>query len=314
MITAAAIQKPKALHKGSRFAPVALASPAPTDRLEAGRKELARLGFVPNELTLRNPQGYFAGPARDRRDEFLSALKDPDSDALIATRGGFGSVYLLEDGFPERLPSSKPIVGFSDLTTLQIYLWQKHRWTGFYGPMLGAGLDCGAGEAHGYHQSSFLNALTKTTGSWTIPLQGETLAGGTAEGTLLGGALTLLQATIGTPWEIDTRDAIVILEDRAMKPYQIDRVLMHLKHAGKFTDVRGIVLGDFPECAPPIPASPSVRDVCARILGPLGIPIVYGVPFGHTTRPMLTIPLGVRARLVAEASGTLEILEPAVIA
>ena len=314
MIAAAAVQKPKALHKGSRFAPVALASPAPADRLEAGRKELARLGFAANELVARNPQGYFAGSAKDRRDEFLSALKNPDSDALIATRGGFGSVYLLEDGLPERLPQPKPMVGFSDLTTLQIYLWQKHRWTGFYGPMLGAGLDCGADQAHGYNQSSFLNALTKTAGSWTIPLQGETLVGGAAEGTVLGGALTLLEATIGTPWEIDTRDAIVILEDRSMKPYQVDRVLMHLKHGGKFTDVRGIVLGDFPECEPPVPNSPSVRDVCARILAPLGVPIVYGAPFGHTARPMLTIPLGVHARLDAEGSGTLEILEPAVIA
>ena len=107
---------------------------------------------------------------------------------------------------------------------------------------------------------------------------------------------------------------IDVLEDRAMKPYQIDRVLMHLKHAGKLSKIRGIVLGDFPECDPPVAGSPSVRDVCARILAPLGVPIVFGAPVGHTARPMLTIPLGVRARLVAEGQGQLEILEPAVIA
>jgi muramoyltetrapeptide carboxypeptidase len=313
MIAPAAVQKPKALHKGSRFAPVALASPAPAERIEAGRKELARLGFVPNELAARNPEGYFAGSAEDRREEFLKSLKDPESNALIATRGGFGSVYLLEEGLPDHLPPPKPLVGFSDLTTLQVYLWQKHRWSGFYGPMLGAGLDGGAGASGGYDQDSFMDALTRATGGWTIPLQGEALEGGTAEGTILGGALTLLEATIGSPWEIDTNDAIVILEDRAMKPYQIDRVLIHLKHAGKFKNVRGFVLGDFPECGPPAAGSPSVRDVCARILAPLGVPIVFSTPFGHTTRPMLTIPLGVRARLVAEGSGTLEILEPAVV-
>ena len=126
--------------------------------------------------------------------------------------------------------------------------------------------------------------------------------------------MTLLEATLGTPWELDTNGSILLLEDRAMKPYQIDRVLMHLKHAQKFSQVRGIILGDFPECAPPVLGSPSVRDVCARILAPLGIPILFGAPIGHTARPMLTIPLGVRARLTAEGSGSLEILEPAVIA
>ena len=125
--------------------------------------------------------------------------------------------------------------------------------------------------------------------------------------------MTLLEATIGTPWELDTDGAILILEDRAMRPYQIDRVLMHLKHAGKLTRIRGMILGDFPDCETPVLGSPSVGDVCARILGPLHIPLVYGAPIGHTARPMLTLPLGVRTRLDARGSGTLEILEPAVI-
>jgi muramoyltetrapeptide carboxypeptidase len=260
-----------------------------------------------------SPEGYFAGSGKDRRREFLTALQDSDCDALIATRGGYGSVYLLDEGMPDDLPSLKPLVGFSDITTLQIYLWQKHHWTGFYGPMLAAGLDHGAGALGGYDEQSFRNALTKTSGTWTISLQGEILQPGSAVGIVLGGAMTLLDATIGTPWELDTDGAILILEDRAMKPYQIDRVLMHLKHAGKFSKIRGLVLGDFPDCEPPVPGSPSVRDVCARILAPLGIPIVYGAPIGHTARSILTIPLGVRARLSAEGSGTLEILEPAVI-
>jgi muramoyltetrapeptide carboxypeptidase len=98
-----------------------------------------------------------------------------------------------------------------------------------------------------------------------------------------------------------------------MKPYQIDRVLMHLKHAGKLSKIHAVVLGDFPDCEPPVAGSPSVRDICARILTPLGIPILYGAPIGHTARSILTIPLGVRAGLNAEGSGALEILEPAVI-
>lgn len=312
MIAAVRIQKPKALRQGSRLAVIAPASPGKGDRVVAGQKELERLGF---SVVLRQnfqAQGYFAARANERHSEFLDALGDPEIDAVIATRGGYGSVYLLEQGLPQSLPL-KPLIGFSDLTTLQVYLWQKHRWAGFYGPMLAAGLDRGPGAPGGYDEASFRSALTKISGEWTIPLQGEVLHSGSAEGIVLGGAMTLLEATLGTPWEIDTDGAILILEDRAMKPYQIDRVLMHLKHAGKLSKARGLVLGDFPECDPPVAGSPSVLDVCARILAPLGIPIVYGAPIGHTERAMLTIPLGIRARLNAEGGGRLEILEPAVI-
>jgi muramoyltetrapeptide carboxypeptidase len=121
-----------------------------------------------------------------------------------------------------------------------------------------------------------------------------------------------VEATIGTSWELDTQDAILVLEDRAMRPYQVDRVLMHLMQAKKLDGVKGIVLGDFPECEPPVAGSPTVLDVCARILGPLGVPVVFGAPVGHTVRPMLTLPLGVKARLRATGEGTLEILEAAV--
>src|SRR5207249_2611728 len=107
---------------------------------------------------------------------------------------------------------------------------------------------------------SFQNALMNSSSGWQTDLGGGTLQSGQAEGILLGGAMTLVEATLGTPWELDTTDAIVVLEDRGMKPYQVDRVLLHLKHAGKFKNVRGIILGDFPECEPPVSNSPSVRE------------------------------------------------------
>ena len=311
MIAAAAVQKPKALRPGSRFAVIAPASPGKPDRVAAGQTELERLGFSVALQDHLQPEGYFASSATERRSEFLKALSNSANDALIATRGGYGSVYLLEQDLPPSLPL-KPLIGFSDLTTLQIYLWQKHRWAGFYGPMLAAGLDEGPGAPHGYDEESFRNAVSNTRSGWKLDLRGETLASGVGEGVLLGGAMTLLEATIGTPWEIDTDGAVLILEDRAMRPYQIDRVLMHLKHAGKFAKIRGIVLGDFPDCESVSAIGPSVRDVCARILGLLNIPVVYGAPIGHTARPMLTLPLGIRARLDGRGSGTLEILEPAV--
>jgi muramoyltetrapeptide carboxypeptidase len=121
-----------------------------------------------------------------------------------------------------------------------------------------------------------------------------------------------VETTLGTPWELDTAESILLLEDRGMKPWQIDLALMHLSQAGKFKSVKAIILGEFPECDPPVKGSPAAREVCERILKPLGIPIVYGAAVGHTPRPMLTIPLGIRARLTAEGAGTLEFLESAV--
>jgi muramoyltetrapeptide carboxypeptidase len=309
-----AIRKPKALRAGDRVAVFAPASPATEVKIKAGLAELARLGFVTEPPSRNSAEGYFASRANVRREEFLRMLAERDVDALIGLRGGYGSNYLLDEQLVEKLENPKCVVGFSDLSSLQIFLWQRRRWVTFYGPMVAAGLDAGADAAGGYDEESFRAAVSRADKGWTIALRGESLVPGDAQGRLLGGAMTLVEATIGTPWELDTRDTILMLEDRAMKPHQIDRVLMHFKQAGKFEGVRGIVLGDFPECEPPVAGSPTVRDVCARILGELGVPIVFGAPVGHTARPMLTLPLGVQARLGASREGMLEILEPAVLA
>jgi muramoyltetrapeptide carboxypeptidase len=306
-------KKPRALIFESVIGAIAPASPGKPDRETAGLEELQRLGFQVVPRRAAASEGYFAGSHAERGLELSRAIANDAVDGIFAVRGGYGSNYLLE-GLPAvHLEAPKAIVGFSDLTSLQIYLWQKHGWVGFYGPMLAAGLDVGAGAAKGYDRESLLAAIQKTDGGWKVDLHGEALAAGQAEGRILGGCLTLVETALGTPWELDTRDSILVLEDRAMKPWQVDRGLMHLKQAGKFEGVRGIVLGDFPECEPPVQGSPTVRDVCQRILGPLGVPIVFGAPVGHTLRPMLTLPLGVKARLSAKGEGLLEMLEPAVV-
>jgi muramoyltetrapeptide carboxypeptidase len=304
-------RKPKALKSGSRLAVFAPASPADSVEMIAGLAELKRQGFQVVGNQDSKPEGYFAGPALDRMNGFLSGMQSEQIDGLVALRGGYGSNYLLEFELDKNLEKAKGVIGFSDLATLQIYLWQKCGWVTFYGPMVAAGISAGA--AKGYDENSFLQAVRKAEAGWKLRLKGEAVLAGQAMGRVLGGAMTLVEATIGTPWELDTRDSILILEDRGMKPYQVDRVLMHLKQAGKFEGVKGVVLGEFPDSPPLVAGAPSVREVCARILRPLGIPIVYGAPVGHTTRPMLTIPLGIQARLDAEGDGTLEFLESAVV-
>lgn len=311
-MTGGAVRKPPALSAKPLIVPFAPASPGENERLAAGIAEAQRLGWRVAAVTPQVGDAYFSSPAEIRRKELLGGLAWPEAEALVAIRGGYGSNYLLDRLTIESPEQPRILLGFSDVTSLQAFLWQKHRWVTFYGPMLAAGFDGGAGQPRGYDEASLLCALRGDAAEWSMNLQGEPLVHGRAEGVLLGGCLTLLQTTIGTPWELETGGALLLLEDRAMKPWQVDRALMHLAQAGKLKHVRGVVLGDFPECDPPVAGSPTVRHVAARILGQLGVPIVYGAPVGHTARPMLTVPLGVRARLVAEGEGRLEILEPAV--
>jgi muramoyltetrapeptide carboxypeptidase len=309
----AEVRKPRALNSRSVFMPFAPASPAEFARVVSGAEELRKLGFHVADSTPLAPEGYFAGALSGRRNELLSELERDDVDALVAVRGGYGSNYLLDNLAIERAHSPKVILGYSDLTSLQTYLWQRHAWVGFYAPMLVGGFDAGEGTPKGYDRDSLLGAVTKTDSGWSLKLRGETLVGGEVGGRILGGCLTMVETTLGTPWELDTRDSLLLLEDRGMKPWQVDRALMHLKQAGKFEGVRGFVLGEFPEGGALMTGSATVRDVCFRILGALGVPIVYGAAVGHTPRPMLTVPLGVKARLRARGEGELEILEPAVV-
>lgn len=309
------IRKPPALSPGDAIRILSLASPVEKCLVEKGRAELERLGFgVKFDESALSHDGYFAGTAHVRAEAFNSALADRQSRAIFCSRGGYGSNYLF-DKLSLESAAPKILLGHSDITSLQIYLWQKHGWVTFHGPMVASGFANGAGVASGYDRDSLLHAVTETSGGWSVDLDGECVVAGSAEGTLLGGCLTLLQTSLGTPWEFDTRGAILVIEDRGMKPYQVDRALMHLKQAGKFDGVAGIVLGDFPECEAPGQSEP-VKSAALRILEPLRVPIVWGAAVGHTTRPMLTLPFGVRAHLIATntAKGAqLEILEPACI-
>jgi muramoyltetrapeptide carboxypeptidase len=303
--------KPPALRSGDAIRVLSLSSPVAEERVKKGSDELEKLGFVvrlhDDEVFAKH--GFFAGSAEARCSALNAAIAETKTRAIVCTRGGYGSNYLLDC---LRLETAKPkiLCGFSDITSLHAYLWQKFHWVTIYGAMVAAGLDHGAGAAEGFDQKSFSRALTESKQGWPIALKGESIGPGSGEGTLLGGCLNLVEATIGTQWELDTRGSILILEDRTVKPWQMDRALMHLKQAGKFRGVTGIVLGDFPESNPPS-GTESVKDVATRILAPLGIPIVFGAPIGHTARPMLTLPLGVQARLSADGEGKLEILEPA---
>jgi muramoyltetrapeptide carboxypeptidase len=303
--------KPSALRPGDTIRVLSLSSPVEEARFDRGCEELTRLGYKPSfdRASILARDGFFAGSAADRLAALKQAFSDPAVRGVFFTRGGYGVNYLL-DQLTIAPGAPKILLGYSDVTSLQIFLWQKLGWVTLYGPMVASGFDKGAGSSHGYEPESLMRALTETKQGWSIDLSGEPLSPGEMDGILLGGCLTLVETTLGTAWELDTRGAILILEDRGMKPWQVDRALMHLKQAGKFRGIRGIILGDFPECEGP-EGSETVRDVARRILGRLGVPVVWGVPIGHTSRAMLTIPLGVRAELSSAGAGSLRIAEAA---
>jgi len=307
------LEKPKALRKGSRMGIVSPSSPAEDSAISAGVAELRRLGFQVEAPAPMVPQGYFAAGHQERLQQLCKTVHDKHIDGVIAARGGYGSNYLIDFKLGTRLQGPKCMVGFSDFNIIQLLMGEARGWAGFYGPMVAAGFNHGADRPSGYDIVSFLQAVSETKSKWKIPLRGQALASGSASGRIVGGCLSMLQTTVGTGFELNTSGAILVLEDRGMKPYQVDRALRHLYQAGMFAKVQGILLGDFPDCDPPSSSSPIVPEICAEILGPLDVPIVYGAPIGHTKRPMLTIPLGVRAKLVAKGEGTLEILEPAVV-
>jgi muramoyltetrapeptide carboxypeptidase len=306
-------RKPLALVPGSTIAVIAPASPANEERIQRGCETLERLDYrVKRYAAKGKPDGYFSAPLADRRKHLQEALLRPEIRAVLCIRGGYGSAGILDGLKTASLKQPKIFCAFSDLTSVQIFLWQKLRWVTFYGPLVAGGFDAGPNATGGFDPDTFMWAMTATNSGWTTPLEGETFSKGKAEGILLGGCITLIETSIGTPWELDTRGSILLLEDRGVKPYQLDRMLLHLKQAGKFEGVKGIVLGEFPDSEAPEGSSVTVADVCRRILGPLRIPVVYGAPVGHTTRPMLTMPLGVRARLHASGEGRIDILEAAV--
>ena len=303
------ILKPRALRPGRAIRVLSLASPVKEEFLTKGCEELKRLGYRPllDRPAALASKSFFAGSACARLRALESALSDSSVDAVFCSRGGYGTNYLL-DALRAVPPTPKILLGSSDVTSLQIYLWQKFGWVTFYGPMVASNFLHGANAPHGYDPESLLRATTETKSGWTLKLQGEALVPGGGEGTLLGGCLTLIEASLGTPWELDTHGAILVLEDRGMKPYQVDRALMHLKQAGKFRGVKGIILGDFPECDPP-PGGETVKEIARRILTPVGhkpceVATVWGAPIGHTARAALTVPLGVRAEIIVPGTAS----------
>jgi muramoyltetrapeptide carboxypeptidase len=288
--------KPRALRPGDKVGIVAPASNVKREMLEAGCDGLRRAGYEPFYFdSILERDLYFAGPVNRRARELEDMFVRDDIRAIVCARGGYGSNYLLAVLDLKKIAvHPKIFVGYSDLTSLLTVFTDAANFVTFHGPMVAKDFAL----ADGVDLASWQNALSGSA-NWEIAegSGAKPLVAGVAEGTLYGGCLSILVAALGTPYDIRTEGTILFMEDIAAKPFQIDRMLMQLKLAGKLEDVRGIVFGEMLDCR----QSPTQDYTLEQV----------GLRSGHVSRANITLPFGVKARLEVGDQVSLKILESA---
>ena len=304
--------KPRLLRLGERVAVVAPASPFPTEAFDAGLAEIERLGFEPVfDRSVFDRQGYEAGSAETRARAISRALADESVGAVMAVRGGYGSVHVLPLlDVAEVRRARKAFIGYSDLTSLLTYFTGPCGLVAFHGPTVTGRLERGA---EGYDRATLLGLLTRAEPLGELFLPGlEVFRRGEAAGPLAGGNLALLAASLGTPYGFDPPDGCVLfLEDVNERPYRLDRLWTQLRFSGVIRRASAIVFGEFPACDEPGDEL-RARDTLAALSRDFPGPVLFGLPSGHTPGPAVTLPLGVRARVVAGSRPAVVIEEAAV--
>jgi muramoyltetrapeptide carboxypeptidase len=304
--------KPKRLYPGDTIGIVSPASPGDLEMNMAGIEWLEEQGFrIELGKTFDQIWGYLSGSDAERAADINTMFASPSINAIICLRGGYGTMRLLELlDYPLIRSHPKIFVGYSDITALHTAIGQRTGLVTFHGPMIASDMGKNLPD---YTRDSFYRALTS---SWPIgsitnpPLSPppQFLVSGTAQGYLTGGNLSLVVATLGTPYEIDTRGKILCLEEIGEEPYRIDRMLTHLRLAGKLQDAAGIVFAVCADCEiEDDPPNFTLQEVLQDRLGDLGKPVLYHLYFGHTA-DKATLPLGAMAMLGVNG---LEVIETA---
>jgi muramoyltetrapeptide carboxypeptidase len=242
---------------------------------------------------LRRRRGELAGTDEERAADLAWALGDPDVRAVWFARGGYGVTRIL-DRVDYRVLARRPrvLLGFSDLTALFAPVVRRASVPAFYGPVVADLRRPGRFDAR-----SLDRVLAEPASATThrLPARG-ILVPGRARGPLIGGCLSLLQALVGTPFEPDYRNAVLFFEEIGEAAYRVDRMLTHLRTAGRLDQVAGVVVGHMVDCGPHRRGGRPLRQVLREALADLGVPVVTGLPAGHGPRT-LTLPLGFTATL-----------------
>lgn len=294
---------PKPLHQGARVALIAPSGPVSAERFPLAVSAVKNMGFEPVVFESSHAaHGYLAGSDKLRADDLNAAFADTSIDGVFCIRGGYGAQRLMNQiNFDLIAANPKFFCGYSDITALHIMINQRCKLITFHTPMPSTEL---YQKVDDYTMDSYRKVLTgnfygELKNPADMPLK--TLVSGKAQGILTGGNLSLVASSLGTPYEIDTKDKILFLEDVEEEPYRIDRMLTQLKMSGKFRDCAGIILGYWTNCVAEHPEnSLTIDQVFEELLVPEGKPILSGLACGHSL-PNMSLPLGARVELDASA-------------
>ena len=304
--------KPPRLRAGDTVGIVAPASNIREDDLWAGCEALQRAGYRPFYFdSILEKDLYFAGSVERRVRELEDMFARDDVRAILCARGGYGTNYVLDKLDLKKIRKHpKLFVGYSDITSLLTHFGDAANLVVFHGPMVAKDW----AHDNGVDLTSWQRAVSLSS-PWDVPLDANSrgLIDGESEGILYGGCLSLIAASLGTPYEVKTAGTILFLEDVATKPFQIDRMLMQLRLGGHLDQVRGIVFGEMLDCVQTANQGYTLEEVILRVVGDLEIPIAFGVRSGHVTSRNITLPFGVNAKLTVRSEQVgIRILEPAV--
>jgi muramoyltetrapeptide carboxypeptidase len=303
---------PSALQSGDSVRLVSPSSWFDPQRVQSGMISLSKLGCRPGLAThaLARYGQYSAGNPAQRLEDLHTAFLDPTIRAIICNRGGYGSAELLS-GIDLDIVRHHPkiLVGCSDITSLQLWLHDATGLVVFHGPMVAGDF----ARENGVDIASWHSALSQDR-PWRLgPESGlRTLKAGSAHGKLYGGCLSMLVASLGTPYEIQTENAILFLEDIGVKPYQMERMLLQLRLAGKLDGVRGIIFGAMLDCVQPGAPEGLLEPVLLRVLSDFPGPVGIGLRSGHVPERNITLPIGVQCELELTDTPELSFMESAV--
>lgn len=308
-----AVLKPPSVPPGSRIVVVSPASGAQPDRIGRGVEILRGLGYdaVASEHACGKYPPYFSGTVDERLSDMHHAFADPSVAAIICTRGGYGSNYLLDRldlDLIRRHP--KPFFAYSDHTTVQTWLFDQLGLIVFHGPMAAADFSID----DGVHLDTFRSALSGGLVQVGAEEGMRVLRPGRARGVLYGGCLSILTAALGTRYAPRTEGRLLFIEDIGAKPYQIDRMLRQLILGRKLEGVRGFIFGEMLNCVSPGTDPNLIEEVIQRVLDDFDVPIAIGLRSGHVSGGNVTLPLGIEAELdLTGAHPRLKTLETAVV-
>ncbi len=309
---------PKKLKKGDLIGLVTPGSSVSKEQLEGAVNKLQALGFrtTYNESVL-SEYGYFAGRDQERADELMEMFTRKDIDGIWCVRGGYGSIRILELlDYDLIRKNPKVFIGYSDITAIITAIYEETGLVTFHGPV-------GISSFSKFSIKSIEKVLMDPKTTYSYPYRREkktkdnpefdryTITGGLAEGILTGGNISVLDSMIGSRFEPDFKDKLVYLEDIEEKTYRVDKMVFHLLSGTNMKEAAGIVMGAMGDCNINDEPRLSLKTALDDLLKPLGIPVAYGLSFGHISR-MITIPTGIRAAFDADKC-RLELLEAAVI-